>query len=222
MNAFLKKQEYNYINKRLKDLNSALRNCNDYNTQDASRDYIQDKILNHLSHLSTEEKILLDIKDLKDSNQINKFLEELENYVYGMQPVSHAEISKLFKKEKKLKLPAADAQNHPIVYLGWFDYATQKLFVVYPLNGKLLGMACRLTEAKVKQTNICTLCHHMGPKNEVAFVSPICKRKDAYRSIGFYMCLDSAKCNERITSTEKLESILKDVNNIKSQPFLMS
>ena len=48
MNAFLKKQEYNYINKRLKDLNSALRNCNDYNTQDASRDYIQDKILNHL------------------------------------------------------------------------------------------------------------------------------------------------------------------------------
>ena len=102
MNAFLKKQEYNYINKRLKDLNSALRNCNDYNTQDASRDYIQDKILNHLSHLSTEEKILLDIKDLKDSNQINKFLEEFENYVYGMQPVSHAEISKLFKKEKKL------------------------------------------------------------------------------------------------------------------------
>ena len=55
------------------------------------------------------------------------------------------------KKKKKLKLPAADAQNHPIVYLGWFDYATQKLFVVYPLNGKLLGMACRLTEAKVKQ-----------------------------------------------------------------------
>ena len=75
-------------------------------------------------------------------------------------------------------------------------------------------MSCRLTEAKVKQTNICALCNHIGPKNEVAFVSPICKRKDAYRSIGFYMCLDSAK--ERITSTKKLESILKDVNNIKS------
>lgn len=216
MNAFLKKEEFNYINKRLQDLSSALRNCNDYNTCDASRDYIQDKILSHLSHLSSEEKLLLDIKDLKDSKQINKFLEELENYVYGMQPVSNAEISKLFKKEKKLKLPPAEAQDTPLVYLGWFDQATKKLFVIYPLNGKLLGMSCRLTEAKVKQTNICALCNHIGPKNEVAFVSPICKRKDAYRSIGFYMCLDSAKCNERITSTEKLESILKDVNNIKS------
>ena len=61
MNAFLKKEEFNYINKRLQDLSSALRNCNDYNTRDASRDYIQDKILSHLSHLSSEEKLLLDI-----------------------------------------------------------------------------------------------------------------------------------------------------------------
>ena len=56
MEAFLKKEEYNYINKRLKDLNNALRTCNDYRTRDASRDYIQDKILSHLSHLLPEQK----------------------------------------------------------------------------------------------------------------------------------------------------------------------
>ena len=56
MNAFLKKQEYNYINKRLKDLNSALRNCNDYNTQDASRDYIQDKIFKPLKSFINRRK----------------------------------------------------------------------------------------------------------------------------------------------------------------------
>ena len=50
MEAFLIKEEYNYIKKRLKDLNNALRTCNDYRTRDASRDYIQDKILSHLSH----------------------------------------------------------------------------------------------------------------------------------------------------------------------------
>lgn len=215
MNAFLKKQEYNYINKRLNDLNGALRNCNDYRTRDASRDYIQDKILNHLAHLSKEEKVLLDISELKDSDQIKDFMKNLEPYVYGMQTVSNAEISKLFKKEKKLKLPDADAQNQALVYLGWFDLATQKLYAVYPVNGQLLGMAAKLTEVKVKQTNCCTLCQHMGPKNEVAFVSPLCKRKDSYRSIGFHICLDSAACNERITSTTRLETILKDVNNIK-------
>ncbi|MDP4091257.1 MAG: elongation factor G-binding protein, partial [Bacillota bacterium] len=49
-------------------------------------------------------------------------------------------------------------------------------------------------------------------ESEVAAVSPVCKTSNssegAYRSIGFDICLDSGKCNERITSTEKLENIL--------------
>ncbi|WP_207753522.1 hypothetical protein [Sporosalibacterium faouarense] len=53
----------------------------------------------------------------------------------------------------------------------------------------------------------------------MAFVSPICKANKnggkSYRSIGFEICLDSEECNERITSTEKLEEILKNVNNLK-------
>ncbi|MDZ7548075.1 protein adenylyltransferase SelO family protein, partial [Clostridium perfringens] len=61
--------------------------------------------------------------------------------------------------------------------------------------------------------------NHVGEKNEVAFVSAICKTANSkegnYKSIGFDICLDSAKCNERIVSVEKLEKILKDVNNIK-------
>ncbi|MGL4336930.1 MAG: FBP domain-containing protein [Turicibacter sp.] len=215
MAAFLKKQEYNYINRCLNDLNHALRNCNDYNVRDASRDYIQDKIMNHLSHLIEEEKMLLDISELKDSDQIKAFMQELEKHVYGMRAVSNAEMNKIFKKEKKLKVPDAQVQAQPLVYLGWLDYGTQKLYVIYPVNGQLLGMAARITEVKVKQTNVCTLCNHMSPKNEVAFVSPRCKGKEGYRTIGFHICLDSAACNERITSTQRLETILKDVNNIK-------
>ena len=46
---------------------------------------------------------------------INKFLEELENYVYGMQPVSNAEISKLFKKEKKLKFTYKEQKEYETI-----------------------------------------------------------------------------------------------------------
>ena len=57
---------------------------------------------------------------------------------------------------------------------------------------------------------------HIGPEKEVAFVSPVCKTSssnlDAYKSIGFHVCLDSTKCNDRITSVENL---LKVVNNLK-------
>ena len=85
------------------------------------------------------------------------------------------------------------------------------------MDGKLLGMACRLTSPKPKSANVCTLCNHIASESEVAFVSPICKPKseDDYKSLGFYVCLNSDKCNERITSTEKLEKLLKAVNRIK-------
>ena len=85
------------------------------------------------------------------------------------------------------------------------------------MYGKLLGMACRLTSPKPKNSNVCTLCNHIGSESEVVFVSPICKPRseDDYKSLGFHICLNSAECNERITSTEKLEELLKTVNRIK-------
>ncbi|MGV2687308.1 elongation factor G-binding protein, partial [Clostridium perfringens] len=104
-------------------------------------------------------------------------------------------------------------------YLGWIDESIRKLFVVYNMNGKLIGMACRIPNYSSNNAHICTLCNHVGGKNEIAFVSSICKtanpKEGNYKSIGFDICLDSTKCNERIVSVEKLEKILKDVNNIK-------
>jgi hypothetical protein len=125
----------------------------------------------------------------------------------------------LFKKEKKLKLPNTNAQDSKNVYLGWIDESIRKLFVAYNMNGKLTGMACRITNSSSNNSNMCTLCNHVGREDEVAFVSAICKTANsgegAYKSIGFHICLDSEKCNERILAIEKLEQILKDVNNIK-------
>ncbi|MEG1483567.1 FusB/FusC family EF-G-binding protein [Clostridium sp.] len=219
MKAFIKKHEYNYIKKCLGDFNNALRNCLDTNTILASKAYIQDKILNSFTNLSEEEKALLDISNITDPLHIDKYLINLNEYVYGMPKVTNVQISKIFKKEKKLKLPDIESQEAKNVYLGWIDPSIRKLVIVYNMNGKLLGMACRIPNSNYNNTNVCALCNHIGPSNEIAFVSPVCKKnsanKDYYRSIGFHMCLDSAKCNERIVSLENLENILKDVNNIK-------
>ena len=59
--------------------------------------------------------------------------------------------------------------------------------------------------------------NRIGSEREVEFVSPICKplSEEDYKSLGFYICLDSKECNERIESVEKLEDILKVVNRIK-------
>ena len=219
MKAFIKKHEYNYAKKCLNDLSNAFRGCVDIKIIEATKTYIQDKILNLFTNLSEEEKELLDIRKITAPLHIDGYLAELNEYVFGMPNITNVQISKLFKKEKKLKLPALNAQDSKHVYLGWIDESIRKLFVAYTMDGKLIGMSCRITNYSSSNAHICALCNHVGKENEVTFVSPICKTADtgenAYRSIGFDMCLDSGKCNERIASIDKLEEILKDVNNIK-------
>lgn len=218
MEAFIKKHQYNYINRCLHELNSTFKNSVDKNVIETNKAYLYEKILSMFESLSDRQKELLDITKIDDPLFIDKYIASLVEYVYGMPEVTNTQLTKLFKKEKKLKLPDKSILDLKKVYLGWIDNSSGKLFIAYNLNGKLLGMACRVTSFTPKSGNICTLCNHIGSESEVAFVSPLCKTSDtgegAYRSIGFSLCLDSQSCNERITSVEQLERILKDVNNI--------
>lgn len=219
MKAFIKKEDFNFIRKCTTDLHGTLRNCVDPNIIETNKAYINEKILNRFTDLSNEERNLIDINKITDPLHIDKYLEDLSEYVYGMAPIKSTQLTKLFRKEKKLKIPNLDFENSKKVYLGWIDEGSRKLFLAYNMNGKLLGMSCKIPSYNSSNNHICTLCNHIGNDTEVAFVSAICKTSNpeqgTYRSIGFDICLDSEKCNERITSTDKLEKLLKDVNNIK-------
>ncbi|WP_315065980.1 FBP domain-containing protein [uncultured Clostridium sp.] len=219
MKAFIKKHKYNYIKKCLYDLNNAYNSSVDDNIIQATKLYINEKILNIFQDLSEEEKTLLDITKINNPLYIDAYLAKLDEYVYGMPKIPNAHINKLFKKEKKLKLPSIDVQDSKNVYLGWIDEPTQKLFVAYNMNEKLIGMTCKITNSASNNSHMCVLCNNIGRENDVAFVSAVCKTSNsgegAYKSIGFDICLDSKKCNDRISSIEKLEKILKEVNNMK-------
>ncbi|EGT3616010.1 elongation factor G-binding protein [Clostridium perfringens] len=219
MKPFIKKQDFNFIKKCTEDLHGTLRNCVDPNIIETNKAYINEKIINRFSDLSDEEKDLIDINKITDPLHIDKYLEDLNEYVYGMSAIKSTQLTKLFRKEKKLKIPDLDFENSKKVYLGWIDEGSRKLFLAYNLDGKLTGMSCKIPSYNSSNNHICTLCNHIGNDTEVAFVSAVCKTSNpeqgTYRSIGFDICLDSEKCNERITSTDKLEKLLKDVNNIK-------
>ena len=218
MNAFIKKQDFNFIKRCLADFNNTLRGCVDKNIVETNKLYIQNKIYNLFDELSPEQKDLITI-NITDSIQIEPYLKTLEKYVYGMEKITEAQIKKLFRKEKKMKMPSEELLNSKNVYLSWIDESTNKMFVVYNLNNKLIGMTCRLEHYKSNNYHICSFCNRIGHENEVAFVSSLCKtslsKYGNYKSIGFHICLDSEKCNNSITSIDKLEKILKEVNNIK-------
>lgn len=219
MKTFIKKYEFNYIKKCMNNLNNSFRNCTDPNMIKASKSYIEEKIFSSFQNLSNEEKEILAISDISEALQIEAYLKKLEEFTHATPKITKDELKKLFKKEKKLNIPNNILEDSNQVYFGWIDDSSNKLFVAYHLDGKLVGMACRLPNQSKRSTHICSVCNHVGSGDEVAFVSPLCKTdtsgKNSYRSIGFDLCLDSKMCNERITSTEKLEKILKNVNNIK-------
>ena len=173
MKPFIKKEDFNFIKKCITDLHGTLRNCTDPNIIETNKAYINEKILSRFSELSNEEKELIDINKITDPLHIDKYLEDLNEYVYGMTAIKSNAITKLFRKEKKLKIPNLDFESSKKVYLGWIDEGSRKLFIAYNLNGKLTGMACKIPSYNSSNNHICTLCNHIGNDTEVAFVSAI-------------------------------------------------
>ena len=105
MTSFIKKQQFNYIKKCLFDLNNAFRNCVDNNIVETTKVITQEKILSFFDNLSEEEKEILNISKITEPLHINVYLKDLDQYVYGMPNITRNELTKVFKKEKKLKIP---------------------------------------------------------------------------------------------------------------------
>ncbi len=89
MKPFIKKEDFNFIKKKcITDLHGTLRNCTDPNIIETNKAYINEKILSRFSELSNEEKKeLIDINKITDPLHIDKYLEDLNEYVYGMTAI---------------------------------------------------------------------------------------------------------------------------------------
>ena len=133
MKEFIKKQQFNYIKRCLNDLNNAFRNCVDVNIVETTKLCCQDKIVSQFESLSLAQREILNIGKINEPLQIEPFLKAMDKYVYGMNKLTKADINKVFKKEKKLKLPDLDS-DAKVVYTGWIDESTKKLFIIYGAN----------------------------------------------------------------------------------------
>jgi hypothetical protein len=111
MDAFIKKHEFNYIKKCLRDLSNTINGCLDPKIIDTSKGLVFDRIINTFSNLSEEEKSLLAFDKMNSTKDIFEYTDRISQYVYGMKPFTNAQINRLFKKEKKLRLPSSSRQD---------------------------------------------------------------------------------------------------------------
>lgn len=212
--AFIANDQYNTIKKQANAILSAVRNTSDPKVIASIKANAEAEVLAMFPHASSEQKALLrEIVNIRTPEDYTRLMRALEAHVTVFPYVTKDQIAKLFPKNKKLTLPDLAAIDFRFLsYLSWLDVATNKMFIVYPLDGKLVGIEGRYTQANKK--NYCFICRkfeEIGLFTAVAKKRPANSSPDYYKSLGNYMCMDGHDCNRNLTDRSALESFIRTV-----------
>jgi hypothetical protein len=211
---FIRNHQYNLIKKLVGQLQHACNTVADRKVIEAVRQNTLMKINEAFPQATEQQKQMLDsVSAMQRTEQFQAYLQELEPYVESFVQATDQQVKKLFPKVKKLKTPDLAAIDlRKITYLGWTDIASSRMYLVYELGDKLVGVEGRFTPTNKK--SVCFVCNR---HEEVALFTALTKSKpanasaDYYKAIGNYLCASSEACNRNITDTAALERFVRDI-----------
>ncbi|WP_284035727.1 FusB/FusC family EF-G-binding protein [Neobacillus sp. 114] len=208
---FIKNEQLNYIKKQIAVIRDSTKKNVPQNVLAAVIDLANAKISDLFPNATLEQQEMLDLSRLKTDKEYEQYIQHLSDYLLPFPKITEQQLKKMFPKQKKLKMPDLSNIDHSqLTYLSWNDLRSNKKFIVYELEGKMVGIECEF--APTSKKNLCSFCNCFG---EVAYFSTVTKAKksknpDYYKSIGNLICADSRECNKNITDVEYLTTFLKD------------
>ncbi|WP_239618762.1 FusB/FusC family EF-G-binding protein [Cohnella mopanensis] len=209
---FIRNHQYNLIKKQARLVQNALRTVSDRNVIQSVREGAEYTIAEQFREPEQRERVQ-GISLLETSEQLEAYLRELELYLLEFPELTEIQIRKLFPKNKKLKVPDLKQMDRRYMsYLSWMDIATNKLFMVYPVDGQFVGLEGRYTP--INKQGYCFICNK---QEELALFSALSKKRpeksspDYYKTVGNYLCTDSQACNENMTDLSALERFIASV-----------
>lgn len=214
MQPFIRNHQYNLIKKQVGLLQNTCATVADPKIVESVRSNMQFKLTEAFPEASEAARgLVLRGAELGTAPEFQLYLASLESCRIAFEPGTEQQLKKLFPKIKKLKLPDLDTIDwKAISYLGWSDIAANKLFIVYPLDGRLVGIEGRFTPTNKKGT--CFVCNRqteVGLFTALTKSRPVNASPDYYKAIGNYMCADSEVCNGNITDPAPLEQFLSSL-----------
>lgn len=123
--------------------------------------------------------------------------------------VTEKTIKKLFPKAKKIKVPILeDMDLNEISYWGWNDKGSNKKYIVAHHDHKHVGL--QGTFKSINKKGICALCNH---HEEIGMFLSETKGLaiGTFIKRGNYICEDSQKCNQNITTLDKLNDFIERI-----------
>jgi hypothetical protein len=208
MEPFIRTDQFQFIKKQTQHLVNGYASVNDRKVLNALKSTVYDKVMNLFLQIDTEQKQLVEqISLVEDSAKADEYISSLKPFVIPFKMITEQTLKKLFPKAKKLKLPNFDDMDlKELSYLGWNDKGTSKKYIISLQSNGFVGLEGAFTPSGKK--GICTLCSHHSPVG--LFMS---ETKGAslgtYTRRGNYICQDSMKCNENLTSLEKLDDFIE-------------
>lgn len=212
--VILRNHQYNAIRKQLAYLQHASDTVTDPRIVASVRIGTQTAVAEQLqADTATARRLLEAIPTLRQAEDFQAFLREVETLLVPFPAVAAQEIRKLFPKHKKLNVPDLSSPDRRFVsYIAWVDPSNGRQFLVYPLDGTLVGIDGRWTATGKK--GVCFLCNR---HEDTALFTAHSKARpahappDYYKALGNYMCTDSLICNRNIADVQPLERFLRQI-----------
>jgi len=200
--------QYNFITQQVNDLTSAYLSVNDLQVRLAIRAKVLERVTPLLpSDEANTQPFLTGLEtDRLSRKSAAQLLELLVPMVEPFPLLSAKQLSKLFRKVKKLKQPEwYGLKRYELTYLGWNDGGNQKKYLVAPYEDRLIGIQGELTPETVK--GVCAICQTIG--NVALFLSTTkSSGLGTYTKKGNYICRDSNQCNRQLTDPQALADFL--------------
>lgn len=209
LQPFIHNHQLNIIQKQANFLLKTMRSVADRKVLATVRDTAVNNVVDAFGALTPEQYELLEqLSSYEAAHELQQYVDQLDRYVVPFPAVSPQHIQKLFPKTKKLKVPNLETIDWlHTTYLRWIDIATNRLYIVYPHEGKLIGLEGQITP--MNKNGFCMFCHR---NQELGFFNVKMKKgssPDNFASLGQYVCMDNEACNHNITSTFALERFIQ-------------
>jgi hypothetical protein len=209
---FIRNHQYNLIKKQAGLLRHACSTASDPEVVKAVKYSAEAAIMEAFPDASEAQRETLGkLEAFTTTAEFQQYLHSLEAELAPFGPISEQQIKKLFPKQKKLKVPdLATFDFRRITYLGWQDIASNRLYLIYSLDGKWVGVEGKLVPTNKK--GYCFLCNR---NTELAMFTVVTRKRpanvspDYYKAIGNYVCVDSETCNHNITDLSALEKFVR-------------
>ena len=208
--------QYSYITQQVNQLASAYLTVNDQPVRLAIRAKTLDAIVPLLPRDEPlAQAFVQQLNTVKITRkQAQALLATLTPLVVPFPQLTAKQLSKLFRKVKKLKQPDwSQLALHELTYLGWNDGGNQKKYLVIPDQERWVGIQGELSPQTVK--GVCAICHTIG---NVALFLATTKSSGlgTYTKKGNYICRDSSQCNRQLTDPQALNDFLTIVRPQKN------